>query len=95
MTPPVFDSRSFLTQHIDTTLRFYERQGFDPDGGFFHYYRDDGSIYNRGHRHLVSATRLVFNWAMAHRHTGRAPYLDWARHALQHLEAFRLPSGLY
>jgi mannose/cellobiose epimerase-like protein (N-acyl-D-glucosamine 2-epimerase family) len=95
MTPPVFDSRSFLTQHIDTTLRFYERQGFDPDGGFFHYYRDDGSIYNRGHRHLVSATRLVFNWAMAHRHTGRAPYLDWTRHALQHLEAFRLPSGLY
>jgi mannose/cellobiose epimerase-like protein (N-acyl-D-glucosamine 2-epimerase family) len=95
MTAPIFDSRHFLTQHIDTTLRFYERTGFDPAGGFFHYYRDDGTVYNRDHRHLVSATRLVFNWSMAHRHTGRAPYLDWARHALQHLEAFRLPNGLY
>ncbi len=95
MTAPTFDSRRFLTQHIDTTLRFYERTGFDPTGGFFHYYLDDGTVYNRDHRHLVSATRLVFNWAMAHRHTGRAPYLDWARHALQHLEAFRLPNGLY
>ena len=93
--PERFDSQQLLRAHVDHTLRFYERSAFDPAGGFFHYFKDDGAVYNRTHRHLVSATRFVFDWAMAHAHTGRAPYRDWARHALAHLEAFRLPSGLY
>ncbi len=92
---PRFDSQRMLSEHIDHTLRFYEKNAFDPAGGFFHYFMDDGRVYNRTHRHLVSATRLVFNWSMAHWHTRRAPYLDWARHALAHLEAFHLPSGLH
>ena len=90
-----FDSLSFLQQHVDHTLGFYERHAFDPEGGFFHYFKDDGTVYNRSHRHLVSATRLVFNWSMAHTHTQRSPYKLWAQHALTHLEQFRLPSGLY
>lgn len=90
-----FDSLSFLRQHVDQTLAFYERSAFDPEGGFFHYFKDDGTVYNRSHRHLVSATRFVFNWCMAHTHTQRAPYREWAKHALMHLEKFRLPSGLY
>ncbi|MEN9886913.1 MAG: hypothetical protein RL758_1491 [Pseudomonadota bacterium] len=92
---PDFSSPQFLTGHIDSILRFYEPNAFDPQGGFFHYYLDDGTVYNRTHRHLVSATRFVFNWAMAYQHTKRPQYLAWARHALQHLETFRLPNGLY
>lgn len=80
---------------MDHTLAFYERSAFDPQGGFFHYLKDDGTVYNRSHRHLVSATRLVFNWAMAHTHTQRAAYRQWAQHALTHLAQFRLPNGLY
>ena len=92
-TPPDFSSQRFLQQHIDHTLRFYEPHAHDPAGGFFHYFLDDGTVYNRTHRHLVSATRFVFNWSMAHRHTGRAPYLDWARHGLAHVQgAFALPA---
>ncbi|MEY4757441.1 MAG: hypothetical protein RJA34_2339 [Pseudomonadota bacterium] len=100
-TTPAFESRAFLQAHIDDTLRFYERHAFDPSGGFFHYLMDDGTVYNRGHRHLVSATRLVFNWSMAHRQTSRSPYLEWARHALTHVQqGFKLPpahanAGLY
>ncbi len=90
-----FQSRRFLEQHIAKTLQFYEPRAVDPAGGFFHYFLDDGTVYNRTHRHLVSATRFVFNGAMARRHSGRAAVADWARHGLAHLAAFRLPSGLY
>ncbi len=90
-----FQSRRFLEAHVAKTLQFYEPRAVDPEGGFFHYFLDDGTVYNRTHRHLVSATRFVFNGAMARRHTGRAAVADWARHGLAHLEAFRLPNGLY
>lgn len=93
MSLPNFESQAFLQQHVDAILRFYEPHCFDPDGGFFHYYLDDGSVYNHSHRHLVSATRLVFNWSMAFQHTANSRYQDWARHALQHLDAFRLKKG--
>ena len=95
MPTPAFTSRAFLSQHVDQTLRFYEAQALDPQGGFFHYFRDDGSVYEASHRHLVSATRFVFNWSMAHRFTGRSPYLAWAAHALQHLKTFQRPDGLF
>lgn len=93
MSPPTFDSLEFLQSHVDDTLRFYEHTAFDADGGFFHYFKDDGSVYNRSHRHLVSAARFVFNWAQAQHHTGRAPYRDWAAHALAHLQRFVIGSG--
>jgi len=93
LPPASFESRHFLAAHVDDTLRFYERSAYDPEGGFFHYFLDDGTVYNRGHRHLVSATRFVFNWCQAWRHTGRSIYKDWAAHALAHLNVFRLPPG--
>ncbi len=93
LPPASFDSQRFLAAHVDDTLRFYERTAHDPAGGFFHYFLDDGTVYNREHRHLVSATRFVFNWCQAWRHTGRSIYRDWAAHALAHLDAFRLPHG--
>lgn len=93
MSPPTFDSLAFLQSHVDDTLRFYAPTAFDANGGFFHYFKDDGSVYNRGHRHLVSATRFVFNWAQAHHHSARAPYRDWAAHALEHLQRFVIAQG--
>jgi mannose/cellobiose epimerase-like protein (N-acyl-D-glucosamine 2-epimerase family) len=90
-----FQSRQFLEQHVAHTLGFYEPRAVDPAGGFFHYFLDDGTVYNSTHRHLVSATRFVFNGAMAQRHTGRTAVADWARHGLAHLAAFRRPDGLY
>ena len=88
-----FESRAWIEAHVDHTLAFYERHARDPAGGFFHYLRDDGSVYERGHRHLVSATRFVFDWCMAMRQTGRAHYRELALHALEHLQLFRLPDG--
>jgi mannose/cellobiose epimerase-like protein (N-acyl-D-glucosamine 2-epimerase family) len=90
---PDFESRRFLQEHVAQTLSFYDRHAIDPQGGFFHYLKDDGAVYDRAHRHLVSATRLVFTQAMAFMHTREARYQDQAAHALAHLERFRHAGG--
>ena len=71
-----FLSAEFLTQHIADTMAFYHPQCIDQNGGFFHYFRNDGTIYNRSNRHLVSSTRFIFNYAMAAVSTGKKEYLD-------------------
>ncbi|WP_271003737.1 AGE family epimerase/isomerase, partial [Listeria seeligeri] len=71
-TSPDFRSPAFLRAHIADTMAFYHPRCIDPNGGFFHYFRDDGSIYDASHRHLVSSTRFVFNYAMAYREFGNA-----------------------
>jgi mannose/cellobiose epimerase-like protein (N-acyl-D-glucosamine 2-epimerase family) len=91
-----FSDPGFLEDHIRNTLAFYAPHARDPRGGFFHHFRDDGSIYDRETRHLVSSTRFVFNYAMAAHHFGAAGHLDWAAHGLDDLERrHRQPSGGY
>ena len=86
MTTPNFADSKFLTDHIQDTLAFYQPNVFDPEGGFFQHFKDDGSIYDADTRHLVSSTRFVFNYAMAARHLDKPEYLDWVRHGLDYLE---------
>lgn len=83
---PDFYSREFLEQHIRTTLEFYQPTVFDPEGGFYHFFRDDGSVYNTSTRHLVSSTRFVFNYAMATRYFADLDYSDWVKHGLAYIE---------
>src|SRR2546423_724934 len=40
---PDFRSRAFLLDHIRATMAFYHPRAVDPDGGFFHFFRDDAS----------------------------------------------------
>ncbi|KAF1708123.1 AGE family epimerase/isomerase [Pseudoxanthomonas sacheonensis] len=92
-TPPDFRSAEFLRAHIAKTMAFYHPRAIDPAGGFFHYFRDDGSVYDATHRHLVSSTRFVFNYAMAYREFGDAAYLDAVKHGLRYLrEVHRNPA---
>jgi mannose/cellobiose epimerase-like protein (N-acyl-D-glucosamine 2-epimerase family) len=71
--PPDFTDTGFLRAHIADTMAFYHPRAIDPAGGFFHYFRDDGSVYDRTHRHLVSSTRFVYDYAMAAREFADAP----------------------
>jgi len=87
---PDFRSEAFLRSHIAQTMAFYHPHAIDPAGGFFHYFKDDGSIYDRSHRHLVSSARFVFNYALAALEFDqpaalRDEYLDAARHGLRYL----------
>ena len=69
-----------LLAHMRHTLDFYAPRARDATGGYFHCFKDDGHVYDRRTRHLVSSTRFVFNQALAWRWFG-APVADVA-HAL-------------
>ncbi|TFW24492.1 AGE family epimerase/isomerase [Massilia arenosa] len=91
---PDFRNPAVLLDHARHTMRFYHPRAIDPAGGMYHYFLDDGTVYDAAHRHLVSSTRFVFTYAMAYRHFHDPAYLDGARHAVRFLrEAHRAPDG--
>ncbi|MCP5087598.1 MAG: AGE family epimerase/isomerase [Rhodobacteraceae bacterium] len=93
---PDFESPAFLNDHISRTLAFYEDIAVDPAGGFYHCFEDDGRIYNRDLRHLVSSCRFVFDYALAFRERGDPKHRAKAEHGLRFLEAaHRQANGSY
>ncbi|MBB3227604.1 mannose/cellobiose epimerase-like protein (N-acyl-D-glucosamine 2-epimerase family) [Luteibacter sp. Sphag1AF] len=89
---PQFRSVDVLAAHVAKTMAFYRPNEVDPAGGFFQYFKDDGSVYDRDHRHLVSSTRFVFNHAMAAIEFGKDEDVERARHGLNYLrEVHRNP----
>ncbi len=89
---PDFRSPAMLDAHIEHTMDFYRPVCTDASGGFFHFYRDDGSVYDASTRHLVSSTRFVFNFAQAARRFGRADDQAALRHGLDFVrQAHRNP----
>lgn len=86
MTPD-FHTRATLLEHIRHTKRFYDARCVDPSGGFYHYYLDDGTVYDARTRHLVSSTRFIFNHAMAWRRFGEDADQQRLRHGLAFLRA--------
>jgi mannose/cellobiose epimerase-like protein (N-acyl-D-glucosamine 2-epimerase family) len=91
---PNFRSPAVLLDHAHDTMRFYHPRAIDPAGGLYHYFKDDGTVYDASHRHLVSSTRFVFTYAMAYRHFHDPAYLDGLRHALRFLrDAHRAADG--
>lgn len=83
-----------LLAHMRHTLDFYAPRARDASGGCFHFFKDDGTVYDRRTRHLVSSTRFVFNYALAWRWFG-GPADDVA-HALAFVRgAHAQPQGGY
>ena len=82
---PDFRSKSMLEQHILHTMRFYHPRALDASGGFYHFFLDDGTIYDATTRHLVSSTRFIFNYAMAYRQFGDDDYQAALRHGVAFL----------
>ena len=66
---PDFRSREFLLDHALRTMTFYHPHCMDPAGGFYHFYKDDGTIYDRKSRHLcrVRVSFLTMRWLQAFR----------------------------
>jgi mannose/cellobiose epimerase-like protein (N-acyl-D-glucosamine 2-epimerase family) len=89
---PDFRSRAALLQHIRHTRQFYDPRCTDPSGGFYHFYKDDGTVYDAHTRHLVSSTRFVFNFSMAWRRFREPADRDRVLHGLRFLrDAHRNP----
>lgn len=90
---PDFRSAEFLTSHIQTTMGFYHPNCIDPDGGFYHFFKDNGDIYDHETRHLVSSTRFVFNYAKAYLAEHNADYLAAVKHGVAYLRQRHLKSN--
>ncbi|MCW7540825.1 AGE family epimerase/isomerase [Aquabacterium sp. A7-Y] len=87
---PDFHRRQTVLDHVHDILAFYHPRALDPSGGFFHFFKDDGTVYDAHTRHLVSSTRFVFLWAMASRHFDEPAYRRHMEHAVRFLrEAHR------
>lgn len=87
LTPfPDFRSTTFLKDHILWNMAFYADRCMDPSGGMYHYYLDDGTVYDASTRHLVSATRFVVTSATAFELSGGQRYFDMAAHALRFID---------
>jgi mannose/cellobiose epimerase-like protein (N-acyl-D-glucosamine 2-epimerase family) len=79
---PDFRTPDFLLAQALSILSFYEGRCVDPAGGFFHYYKDDGTVYDRSTRHLVSSARFVVTHAWAARRFPEDPRAAaWRSHA--------------
>lgn len=99
-TLPDFRSAAFLREHLLATMAFYDGRCVDETGGFFQFFKDDGSVYDRRTRHLVSSTRFVVTHAWALRHFPEHPRAGAWREAMLHgldfLERWhRQPGGGY
>jgi mannose/cellobiose epimerase-like protein (N-acyl-D-glucosamine 2-epimerase family) len=94
---PEFTSPDFLQDHIMAVVEFYRAHALDPDGGFFHCFNDDGSVYDVRHRHLVSSTRFVYLFSAATVLFRGDEYRQLARHGLAYLDDahFRSETGGY
>ena len=91
---PDFRSPSVLLDHARHSMDFYHPRAIDPAGGLYQYFKDDGTVYDAQHRHLVSSTRFVFTYSMAYRHFKDPAFLAGAEHALNFLrEAHRAADG--
>lgn len=89
---PDFRAPAFLHQHASWIMAFYTPRASDPSGGMYHYYLDDGTVFDKRTRHLVNATRFVITHSMLYQLTGAAPYQAGVRHAVDFLRtAFRDP----
>lgn len=83
-----FDSRELLLEHIQSILDFYEPNVVDASGGFIQNFKDDGTVFNVGHRHLVSSCRMVFNYCKAYELFGEKRYLEYAQHGIDYIRKY-------
>lgn len=82
--------------HIQSCMNFYHPRALDVQGGCFHFFKDDGTVYDAHTRHLVSSARFVFTYANAYRHFEDAAYLEGCEHALRFIEQVHAkPDGGY
>ena len=83
----------FLRGHIKSILDFYHPRIVDESGGFFQNFLDDGTVFDPDSRHLVSSTRMVFNYCKVYQLFGDREYLRRAKHGLAYIRDFHWDAG--
>jgi mannose/cellobiose epimerase-like protein (N-acyl-D-glucosamine 2-epimerase family) len=80
-----YKNSEFLTNHIKSILDFYDPVIVDDSGGFYQNFLDDGTVFDPDIRHLVSSTRIVFNYCKAFQLLRDEECLRRAKHGLNYL----------
>nr|WP_010133165.1 AGE family epimerase/isomerase [Microbulbifer agarilyticus] len=88
-----FRSPNFLQAHVESILEFYRPNVRDHAfGGLNQNYLDDGSVFDIGKKHLVSTTRMIFNYGRAYKSTldesKRSEYKALAEAGLEYLQRY-------
>lgn len=76
----------FLLKHSQEILDFYTPRVVDEKGGYFQNYYDNGELFSKGQKQLVSSTRIIVNYALAAITYDSDEYLHIAKHGLDYLE---------
>jgi len=88
-----FRDPKFLEDHIKHTMAFYHPKAVDQNGGFYHFFKDNGEIYDKTTRHLVSSTRFIITYSNAYRRFKKPEYLRAVEHGVAFLrERHRNPA---
>ena len=82
-----FHDDVFLKKHVNSILNFYNKNAYDPTGGFFHSFLDDGTVFDKKNRHIVSSTRFIYNYANAFHMTQDKRYINLCKHGLKFLNS--------
>ncbi len=81
----MFRSESFLKNHSQRILNFYRDRSLDPKGGYHQNYYDAGEVFASGDKHLVSSTRMMFNFYQGYAEFSEPWMLEHARHGYEYL----------
>ena len=84
--PDNFYKKTFLLEHIQSILNFYDPIVIDESGGYYQNFKDDGQVFNSGFKQLVSSTRIIVNYARAFSLFNKTEYKERALHGLKYLE---------
>ena len=84
--PRDFRTREFLLQHLEQSMQFFNpSRCIDPSGGFFHFFGEDGTVYDKTTRVLVTEARFIFSYAVAYQHLRKEEYLTAVKHGVSFL----------
>ncbi len=83
---PNFRSHKFLLNHIESILAFYNPNIIDQKfGGYHQNFYDNGSIFSSEEKHIVSTTRIIFNYCKAYLYFKNPQYLSNVERGLTYL----------
>jgi len=82
-----YKSIDFIKNHAIDLIEFYKPNVKDEEfGGYYCAYSDDGSVYNKEIKNLISTTRFILNFCFGMFLDKSKDYKEYIRHGLEFLE---------
>ena len=79
------NSRDDLRSNLAQIVSFLHPRCVDAAGGYFGFFREDGSVHQGSTKHLVSTARAIINYSSAFLEFRKAEYRQAVRHGIDFL----------